>query len=355
MNVSETGASIAEWQFEFQAALAQFNADKPLLILTHHDADGLTAAAILKKGFDKLSRPVEVRILGRGENPWADAVQMELLDREAGGLVVVDLGVRPGVIRRDTPTLLIDHHQPLGYPPGATVITGFGADPTPTSALLAYWCMRSLADLEDLLWLVGISIIGDMAEKSGFREFTLAKERHGITALREATSLLNAARRASSGNAQPAFDLLTKAASPKEVTSGNFRETQLLLQARAEVASALQATRRVAPKIKGDVALILFDSPCQIHPLIAQQWKDRLHKNVVIGANKGYRPGWVHFSVRSATGVNLIDFLKERAPAAADENYGSGHIQATGGALRNDAWNEFVSGLGFGMEMHVNP
>jgi single-stranded-DNA-specific exonuclease len=73
----------------------------------------------------------------------------------------------------------------------------------------------------------------------------------------------------------------------------------------------------------------------------------------VIAANTGYRPGWVHFSVRSATGVNLIDFLRDRAPASADADYGGGHEQASGGALRVASWNEFVAGLGFGPEAQV--
>jgi single-stranded-DNA-specific exonuclease len=55
----------------------------------------------------------------------------------------------------------------------------------------------------------------------------------------------------------------------------------------------------------------------------------------------------VHFSVRSAGGKNLIAFLAENAPDGADENYGSGHEQATGGALKPEAWNAFLAKLGF--------
>jgi single-stranded-DNA-specific exonuclease len=73
----------------------------------------------------------------------------------------------------------------------------------------------------------------------------------------------------------------------------------------------------------------------------------------VIAANTGYRSGWVHFSVRSAADVNLIDFLSKNAPASADEGYGGGHRQASGGALRPEAWNEFVGALGFGPEVQV--
>ena len=51
---------------------------------------------------------------------------------------------------------------------------------------------------------------------------------------------------------------------------------------------------------------------------------------------------------------NLIDFLRSHAPAVADEHYGQGHEQATGGTLLPAAWNEFVTSLGFGSEMHLS-
>jgi len=144
-----------------------------------------------------------------------------------------------------------------------------------------------------------------------------------------------------------------KAASPGELISGVHPETALLRRARDEVNTALRTARRVAPKIKGNVALILLDSPCQLHPLVAQAWRGRLKNYVVIAANAGYRPGWVHFSARSATGVNLVEFLRNNVPATADENFGSGHEQAARRALRPRAWNEFVATLGFGPEMGI--
>ena len=51
-------------------------------------------------------------------------------------------------------------------------------------------------------------------------------------------------------------------------------------------------------------------------------------------------------AARSATGRNLIDFLAEHRPPGADERYGNGHAQATGGALRIADWNAFVADLG---------
>lgn len=334
-------------QQEFLAAVRTFDERRPVLILSHNDADGLASAAILSKALQRASTPAQVRVLGRGENPWSPGWP-DSLDFEPGGLIVADLGVRSERILGGVPTVLIDHHVPRGAPPAATVITGYGHEPTPTSGLLAFWCAQTLADIDDLLWLAAISLIGDMAEDAGFAEMAEARQRYGVTALRDATALLNAARRAGSGDARPAFKLLMKAGGPKEIVSGSHPETAVLKAAREEVKTALEVGKRVAPRIRGDVALIVVHSPCQIHPLLAQTWRGRLKKNIVIAANTGFRPGRVHFAVRSATGRNLVEFLREKAPAGADEEYGSGHEQATGGALTAEDWNEFLGKLGFG-------
>jgi len=248
----------------------------------------------------------------------------------------------PGV-----PTILIDHHVPAGVPGEAIVIGGHGTVPEPTSALLAYWAAQGIGDNEDLLWLAAIGLVGDMAEGSGFAEMAEAQRLYGKTALRDAVSLINAPRRAAAADARPSLALLMKGDGPKDVTSGRFPETELLLAAKAEVRDALEGAKRTAPKVRGDVALIRFSSPCQIHPLVAQQWRGRLRDKIVLAANAGYRPGWVHFAARTASGADLIDFLAARRPAGADGNYGNGHRQATGGALRPADWNDFVAGLGF--------
>lgn len=341
---------IAEKREEFGRALDGFGAG-PALILGHHDADGLSSAALLARALRGTGRPAEVRVLGRGENPWSAEMAEELLRRDVGGLIVADLGVREGTVREDTPTVLVDHHVPTGRPEGATVVSGYGLDPVPTSSLLSYWCAQALGDAEGLLWLAALGIIGDMGDKAGFPELAEARKRYGITRLREAVSLLNAPRRAGAGDATPALDLLLKADGPAAVLSGEHPETEALHRARDEVNRALEEGRRAPPRIAGGVALVRLHTPCQIHPLVAQSWKGRLRDKIVLVANTGYRPGWVHFAARSATGANLIQFLREHRPAGADENYGNGHEQATGGALRPADWNEFVHGLGFGPEM----
>lgn len=334
-------------QAAFRAALDEFDRAAPTLVMGHFDADGLSALAILVRALEADGRRAAVRIVGKGENPWSDAIRAELAGQRLGGIIVADLGVRPGALKPGTPTVVIDHHVPTGEPAEATVITGYGLDPIPTSSLLAYWCAGAIADPEPLLWLAAIGLIGDMAEDAGFPELIEAQARFGKTALRDAVSLLNAPRRAAAADAGPSLALLLKGQGPKDVTSGVHPETAVLRAAKAEVAAELDAAKRIAPKVRNGVALIRFHSSCQIHPLIAQQWRGRLKREVVLAANTGYRPGWVHFAARTSTDADLIAFLAKRRPPGADENYGSGHRQATGGALRIPDWNAFVIGLGF--------
>ncbi len=343
-SLPQTSADVAP---AFSAALDRFNPARPALILGHFDADGLSAAAILSRALARSGRPANLRILGKGENPWSAAFRADLEMKQPGGLLVTDLGVRGGDILPGIPTVLVDHHVPTGTPGTAVVISGNGWRPEPTSALLAYWCAQALGPADDLLWLAALGLIGDMADEKAFPELAEAQARYGKTALRDAVSLVNAPRRTAAADPSPALDLLLRCESPKDLLRGGHPETALLHAAKAEVAAALEGAKRIAPKVRGDVALIRFHSPCQIHPLIAQQWRGRLVDKIVMAANTGYRPGWIHFAARSASGADLIAFLAANRPAGAGEEYGSGHTQATGGALRPADWNAFIAGLGF--------
>ncbi|MEJ7617836.1 MAG: DHH family phosphoesterase [Pyrinomonadaceae bacterium] len=109
----------------------------------------------------------------------------------------------------------------------------------------------------------------------------------------------------------------------------------------------MNEAKKAAPVFSGSVALIRINTPCQIHPLIAQIWRTRLPKFIVIAANEGYLPGRVNFSARSAAGVSVLDFLKSIELSEGAGNYGHGHDQASGGSLPAARWNEFLSKLNF--------
>ena len=327
-------------------ALETFDRARPLVVVSHFDADGLSAAAILVRSLERAGWAVIPVIVGRGETPWDENFAARIDAFEPGGLILADLGTRPEPVVPSCPTMVIDHHVPTGEPHGAITLSGNGLSPEPTTALLAWWAAGSLGDQDDLLWLAAIGLIGDMAEREGFPEIAEAQRRWGKTALRDAVSLINAPRRTAAADAGPALRLLLRADGPREITKGQDPDALALHAAKTEVRAAMDEAKRLPPLVVGDVALIRLQSACQIHPLIAQQWRGRLRDKIVIAANGGYRPGWVHFAARSATGRDLIGFLAEHRPPNADGRYGNGHAQATGGALRVPDWNSFVTGLG---------
>jgi single-stranded DNA-specific DHH superfamily exonuclease len=327
-------------------ALAGFGDDGTIVVLSHFDADGLAASAILTRALRNAGRVAEPLVIGKTETPWDVPVRQRIGAFDPAGLIVADLGTRAEPVLAGCPTLVIDHHVPTGEPQQAVTISGNGLDPEPTTALLAWWAAGALGDQADLLWLAAIGMIGDMADGLGFPELEAAQSRWGKTALRDATSLINAPRRTAAADAGPALRLLLVADGPKRITRGDDANALALHAAKAEVRAAMDEAKRIAPLVTADIALIGLDSPCQIHPLIAQQWRGRLKDKIVIAANRGYRPGWVHFAARSASGRDLIAFLAEHRPAGADGRYGNGHAQATGGALPVATWNTFIVGLG---------
>ncbi|WP_062231044.1 DHH family phosphoesterase [Aureimonas sp. N4] len=326
---------------------------KPLVVC-HNDADGLSAGAILLHALRRGGREPDVRIIGKGENAYSREFAQEIAGSEAEGMIIADLGVAPALPRPDLPTILIDHHVPTGLPEGALIVSGIHDSPIPTSSLLAYRCARAAGLADGLLWLAAIGLIGDLAENDGFPEMDEARKL-GITALRKAASLVNAPRRTASGDASPALDLLLKADGPKAVLSGEHEETAQLLAAKDEVKRELNEARKIGPKVVGEVALVLFSSPTQIHPLVAQAWRGRIKDRIVIAANAGYRDGYVHFAARTAADRDLLAFLAEHQPPGATEQYGNGHRLASGGALTIPDWNQFIASLGFGREAQISP
>jgi single-stranded-DNA-specific exonuclease len=135
------------------------------MVLCHNDADGLSAGALLARGLARISRPTSVRLVGRGESPWSDPVKGEVRSANPGLVVVSDLGVRTEPMIPGTATVLIDHHVPQGMPERATVISGYGQEPVPSSSLLAYWCLQAVAEVDDLLWLAALGLIATTARK----------------------------------------------------------------------------------------------------------------------------------------------------------------------------------------------
>lgn len=335
-------------------------------ILTDADADGLPAGALLYRALQAAGyNSVSVETRGKFENAWMPEVHARLHARSPEALLVVDLGARPDAILPGVPTLLIDHHAPFGTPPDSVLLTSYGTEPTATSGLLAWWCAEAIAPAlaDELQWMAGVSLLSDLGEKAPFDDLDIAKKRFGSTAIRDLTTLLNAPRRTADGDASVAMRLLLSATTPKLALSTPSPELDALRAAKLEVSEALAEARKGAPKfatkwraeLGADMIAVRMSTPCQVHPLVAQVWRQRFPKAVIFGVNTGFRPGYVHFAGRAPKGVMLPQFLRAHTPAGADGTFGGGHDQASGGALRVELWNGFATEMGWGPELQVLP
>jgi single-stranded-DNA-specific exonuclease len=126
--------------------------------------------------------------------------------------------------------------------------------------------------------------------------------------------------------------MLMEVDGPRAIAEDDALGADRLRAYRAEVQVELAIARKQAPLFSADPpgALVPLDSACQIHPLIAQQWRTRLPRFAVIAANRGYLPGVVAFSARTQrTDLVLPTLLLAPDIGADDEaSYGRGHDQA---------------------------
>jgi single-stranded-DNA-specific exonuclease len=334
----------------FERFLGGLDPVAPLTILCHSDADGLASGAVLQRGLARRGHArIATLVTGRGENAWGAAVRERLAATAPAALIVADLGSRAAPLLPGVPTLLIDHHRPEGTPDGATLISAYDWEAIPNTSLLAFWLVAAGIPADDLLWIAAVGTLSDLGDDAPFAIIPTAKRAYTAKWLREATALVNAARRAPAMDTATALAALLGSASPRALADPATSPAVATLQRyRDEVNAALAEAGRQAPLFSGEVALIRIDTPCQIHPLIAQRWRGRLPGYIVICVNSGYVPGRVSFSARTASGRNLLDFLAAARPAGLEAaEYGHGHDQASGGALPDADWNRFLAGLGF--------
>jgi single-stranded-DNA-specific exonuclease len=151
--------------------------------------------------------------------------------------------------------------------------------------------------------------------------------------------------------------MLMAADGPRAISEDDALGADRLRAYRAEVQQELAIARKQAPIFATGQpwALVPLESGCQIHPLIAQQWRTRLPKFAVIAANRGYLPRVVAFSSRTArTDLVLPALLRTPDIGADDEaSYGRGHDQASGGHLPRAQFNRLMDALGFDARAHV--
>lgn len=336
----------------FVAFVDSLARDARTVALHDSDADGVTAGVVWQRAFGRAGFAQAVRVTpDRERNAWTNANKERVRACVPASLFVLDLGSRMEPVIENLPTCFIDHHRPEGVPPAATLISAYTWEPIPNTSLLVWTLCATITDTSDLDWIAAIGILSDLGDKAPFEMLAEAKRKYRIKYLKEATVLINAARRGSTYDPEAAARALLQHADPRALVNSDAEEVQQLRFAREEVKAAMNEAKKAAPVFAGRVALVRMSSPCQIHPLIAQIWRTRLAGYVVIAANEGYLPGRVNFSARSEANVSVLNLLRDIELKEGDGYYGHGHDQASGGSLPIERWNELLGKLGFSSDV----
>jgi single-stranded DNA-specific DHH superfamily exonuclease len=304
-----------------------------IIVAPDRDADGLAAGVIAVRAIERLGGTPIIALPNKGEHVHTPSMQSRISGLRGDGLVVLDMGSRPGSIVEGLPTIVIDHHDARYRPDGAI----FVSEPSPATGQLAFDVWSPLVDLEDQRWLVALALAGD----SGAIPDGPYKKTH----IKKLVPLINAARRSASCQPQLALDILLSAKGPDEAL--RHSNIMVLEACRAEVKAEVDRVARVAPKIAGNVALIRFSSGAQVHPLIATRWAPRLAPKIVIAANDAYLPDRVNFAMRSASKTDLLAFLRDLPIGPIEGEFANGHARATGGSIPPADFARLVTALGF--------
>jgi single-stranded-DNA-specific exonuclease len=318
-----------------------------VIVAPHTDVDGLSSGALVLRALERSGARVEMRVPGKGEHAHSPAFQERLHRAQAEALVVLDMGSRPAPIVPGLPTLVVDHHQPDGFPPEAHVLSGTGVEPVAPTALLTYVLVSPFIEPASLEWLAVLGTVGDLGADAPMPFLPEALKRAGRTAVTETVALLNAARRSSHFAAGLALEVLLRAEEPADIQRGRVPGVKALTDCRIEVQSEVARCSRTPPRIVKDVALLLFSSGAQIHPLVAVRWAQRLPEHIVIAANAGYLPGRVNFALRSKQPRDLIAFLRGLELPPMQGEFAQGHPQATGGSLAPEDFLRLMGALDF--------
>ena len=338
----------------FSAFLDSTPQNKRVVCLHDTDADGIAAGAVWQKAMQRIEYSNCVRVVpDRERNAWTSENKRRVAQQNPESLFVLDLGNQPHDVVENIPTCFVDHHRPGQTRTDQTLISAYSWNPVPNTSLIIYDLFSEWVDISDLDWVAAVGTFSDLGERAPFFLVEKTKQKYTAKWIKEATALVNATRRASQSNPEAGARALLKFDSPKELCLSQDEDVQQMKAAREEVKAALNEAKKAAPIFAGQVALIRMNSKCQIHPLIAQIWRGRLPKYIVIAANEGYMENRINFSCRSGNNTNVLQFLRGIEISDGDGDFGHGHDGASGGSLPPARWNELLSKIGFAPEIGV--
>ncbi|KAK5017629.1 hypothetical protein BJ546DRAFT_837308 [Cryomyces antarcticus] len=365
--------------------------NKRILIVPDKDADGLTSGVIVYCTLRALGLPedlISVHHVQRANSIFSDSERAAMASKNPSFIIVLDQGSRPSppLIPQPHQTLIIDHHYAptsASFPLEAVFCTANASPPVATSSLLTYiLCTAlhpSLRDRCAALCVIGTH--GDLGNsikwEAPFPDMTATFKQYTRKALNDAVALVNAPRRTAAYNVHAAWDALLSFSDSGSLTE--LLQNKDLLAARSAVSAEVERCTHSAPKFSADgrIAVLRIASQAQVHGVIATRWAGHLKSEkleVVMVANEGYSEGKFHFScraVRGKKGVDIIALLEEYANASDEpgkdgeeggtlrarlgENFAQGHVQASGGIVKAEEFEELMRHMRVGEKVGKKP
>jgi single-stranded-DNA-specific exonuclease len=316
--------------------------DRSLALVYHADADGIASAALAAAAVERLGGRVLPLTPAKGKNVYDEAFCDEIAAAEPSAVLVLDTGSRAGAAWPGGRTVVVDHHPTDAAPDVHAFVHDEDAVAT---AKLVLALVAPVAEIEDRSWLAAIGVLGDRGNDARHDPIVArASARFGVQSLREVVALVNASGRAARPAPELALASLRTTDDPRTVAGGQGAPAAKLHEMRAEVAEAVKHARRVAPRVRGQWAIIELEEPCRIHGVIASSWARRLSPRIVLVANRGYVPGRVHLSVRSHLEMDLRAALRGLLPDAGAD-FAAGHARATGAIIDAATYERLLAAI----------
>lgn len=156
--------------------LDEYSKKKPIRVISHHDTDGITSAAIMARALQRWNKKFSLQIVKNLEKPFIDS----LSDKET--LIFLDLasGSLNYLKEKTTNVIILDHHEIIQeIPLNVTMINPLLSQEDPRSgAAIAYEFARELSpNNTDLATLAVVGMIGDMFDSNISKSYSgLLKE-----------------------------------------------------------------------------------------------------------------------------------------------------------------------------------
>ncbi|NVJ25761.1 hypothetical protein HUW62_31520 [Myxococcus sp. AM011] len=319
---------------------------KRVLVAPHPEVDGLASGVLLVRALETLRASGALRVPGKGEHAHSAGFLERVRASAPEALIALDTDGRAIHRLPSLSTLVVDRHLSEPWPSGGHVLSAPGQEPPVSTSLLSYVLVSPLVVPGPLEWLAVLGTVGAFGTDAPIPFLKDALRRANRKAVVEAVSLVNAARRSARFAAPRALEVLLRARNAKDISEGRVPGVDELRDCRLEVRREVERCARTPPRLAMSVALLLFSSEAQVHPLVAIRWAQRLPEHVVIAANTGYLPGRVDFALRSQTPIDLAPLLQGLEPSLAEELLAASRPHAMGGSLSQPDFVRFAAAMG---------